>query len=61
MEPYSVTFRSIGEAKLSRRDTPQLAAGRVHSVPNRNAHESVSSPERTQMQLLKPGTFCESV
>jgi len=31
MEPNSVPFVSIGEAKLSRGDTPQLAAGRVHS------------------------------
>jgi hypothetical protein len=30
MEPNSVTFLFIGEAKLSRRDSPQLAAGRVH-------------------------------
>ena len=30
MEPNSVTFLFIGEAKLSRRDTPQLAAGSVH-------------------------------
>jgi hypothetical protein len=30
MEPNSVTFLFIGKAKLSRRDTPQLAAGRVH-------------------------------